>query len=466
MTSQTDFDGNVTDYSYNSLGQLSTKTVYASSNLGTPYETVTYAYNVNYNAQGDYYDTVTDSLGGTTDTEYDANGHVIAITTTSPQSSAIAYNYDPATGSEIEESTANTDIHYAYDAAGELTSVTVTRLDGQPLSAPLVTTYAYDLDGNLISTQNANGTTETRTYDKLNRVTSIVDTGPSGTIASFAYTYDLAGHQISETDLSGRTDVYIYDNLYRLTEENISDPALGTRTVTYTYDLVGNQLTKSDSGRSVNQQLMTFVYDKNDRLTSVTGSSGYGQTFTYDANGNTLTVTGSGVAISATYTWDPRGRLIEYVSGGSTTTYSYSDSDDRTSETTNGQTTVFLNDPNSAFDQVLEEYATGGVLAATYIRGLDLLFQDRSKVQTYYITDSLGSTRGLTNSLGALTDAYLYDAFGNVLVHTGSTVNEFMFAGQQFDAALQQYYLRARYYSPQDGRFISRDSRRARPATR
>ena len=98
------------------------------------------------------------------------------------------------------------------------------------------------------------------------------------------------------------------------------------------------------------------------------------------------------------------------------------------------------------------------MLAATYIRGLDLLFQDRSKVQTYYITDSLGSTRGLTNSLGALTDAYLYDAFGNVLVHTGSTVNEFMFAGQQFDAALQQYYLRARYYSPQDGRFISRDS--------
>ena len=44
----------------------------------------------------------------------------------------------------------------------------------------------------------------------------------------------------------------------------------------------------------------------------------------------------------------------------------------------NGQTTTYLNDPNQAYDQVLEEYAPGGVLAATYMRGLDLLFQDRT----------------------------------------------------------------------------------------
>ncbi len=75
LTSQTDFDGNTTDYTYygtgsssGAPGDLETKTVYAAGSQ-TAYETVTYAYNVNYNAQGDYDDTVTDSLSGTTDHE-------------------------------------------------------------------------------------------------------------------------------------------------------------------------------------------------------------------------------------------------------------------------------------------------------------------------------------------------------------------------------------------------------------
>ena len=131
------------------------------------------------------------------------------------------YAYDLATGNKIEVWTTNTDIHYAYDQAGELTTVTVTKLDGQTLSSPLVTMYGYDLDGNLVSTLNANGTTESRLYDLLNRLTSIIDTGPAGVIASFAYTYDLAGHILTETDLSGRTDIYSYDYLYRLTQQSI-----------------------------------------------------------------------------------------------------------------------------------------------------------------------------------------------------------------------------------------------------
>ena len=107
----------------------------------------------------------------------------------------------------------------------------MTELDGQTLTPPLVTAYSYDLDGNLVSTQNANGTTETRTYNDLNELTSIVDTNALGVYASFAYTYDLAGHVLTETDLGGRTDTYTYDNLYRLTEESIIGPAPGDSTL-------------------------------------------------------------------------------------------------------------------------------------------------------------------------------------------------------------------------------------------
>ena len=71
---------------------------------------------------------------------------------------------------------------------------------------------------------------------------------------------------------------------------------------------------------------------------------------------------------------------------------------------------------------MLEEYAEGGVLAATFIRGIDLLFEDQVQsgvgVLSYYVSDNLGSTRALTNSAGAVTDTYSYDAYGNLIAST------------------------------------------------
>jgi RHS repeat-associated protein len=52
---------------------------------------------------------------------------------------------------------------------------------------------------------------------------------------------------------------------------------------------------------------------------------------------------------------------------------------------------------------------------------------------------------------------YEYDAFGNALITTGSTPNVYLYRGEQFDPDLGLYYLRARYYNPATGRFMSRD---------
>jgi len=43
------------------------------------------------------------------------------------------------------------------------------------------------------------------------------------------------------------------------------------------------------------------------------------------------------------------------------------------------------------------------------------------------------------------------------LSHSGASVNPYLYTGQQFDAASGLYYLRARYYDPALGRFLSRD---------
>jgi RHS repeat-associated protein len=57
----------------------------------------------------------------------------------------------------------------------------------------------------------------------------------------------------------------------------------------------------------------------------------------------------------------------------------------------------------------------------------------------------------------AVTDTYDYDAFGNKINSTGTTPNNFLYRGEQYDPDLGLYYLRARYYNPATGRFLSRD---------
>lgn len=76
---------------------------------------------------------------------------------------------------------------------------------------------------------------------------------------------------------------------------------------------------------------------------------------------------------------------------------------------------------------------------------------------SFYGYDGSGNVRQLTNSAGAVTDSYEYDAFGNLLNSTGTTPNVYMYRGEQFDSDLGLYYLRARYYNPITGRFMSRD---------
>jgi RHS repeat-associated protein len=75
----------------------------------------------------------------------------------------------------------------------------------------------------------------------------------------------------------------------------------------------------------------------------------------------------------------------------------------------------------------------------------------------FYHTDGLGSTRIITDNVGLITDRYTYDAFGVLIEQNGTFGNSFQFAGEQTDGTGLQY-LRARYYDPMIGRFISKDA--------
>ena len=136
--------------------------------------------------------------------------------------------------------------------------------------------------------------------------------------------------------------------------------------------------------------------------------------------------------------------------------YEYDADGVRVSSTVNGVKTEFLVDKNLPYAQVLEELVNDSAIAS-YVYGLDLISQERGNADSYYLVDGLGSTRGLTNASGVVTDTYSYDAFGNWIASAGATANNYLFAGEQFDPNLGDYYLRHRYYNPGVGRFTRRD---------
>lgn len=101
---------------------------------------------------------------------------------------------------------------------------------------------------------------------------------------------------------------------------------------------------------------------------------------------------------------------------------------------------------------------TDGNPDAIYVYGEDLISQSRGGGAGFFVYDGLGSVRGLTDATGSLTDTFDYTAFGELLNRTGTTETNYLFTGEQYDATLNQYYLRARYYNQNNGRFTQMDT--------
>jgi RHS repeat-associated protein len=89
-----------------------------------------------------------------------------------------------------------------------------------------------------------------------------------------------------------------------------------------------------------------------------------------------------------------------------------------------------------------------------------LVSQRRASTSSYFHFEGLGSTRNLTASNGATSDSYVYDAFGNPVTSSGSTVNPFRFVGQlgyYFDSETGVFYVRRRPDDPKTSRWQSPD---------
>jgi RHS repeat-associated protein len=370
-----------------------------------------------------------------------------------------------------------------------------------PASYPLAA-YGYDANGNLAGVSYANQVTHAYAYNTLNRLTSLaVDRQPggSGAIATplhgYGYTLNLAGQRTHIAELGGRTIAHTYDALHRLTSETIGHAqgnaaGIPLGTVSYAYDETGNRLSRTTAPQNWvgSSNLGTLLpsqnqfYNERDQLA---GDS-------YDANGNTTSSLQSSVfgsSVSDVYSFD--NRLIRRVRGdGVIVDLLYSADGDRVAKWTEQGGLMrsihrYLVDRlnPTGYAQVLEEKDGNGQLVARHLYGHDLIASDKrglggspgDLVRSFYLYDGLGSVRGLTDNTGVLQETYDYDAYGTLIGFAKRnaagtleiqnpnnleliTNNRYLFTGEQWDADLGMYFLRARYLNPGPGRFHTEDT--------
>ena len=158
-----------------------------------------------------------------------------------------------------------------YDRLGRTTVVTLPDPGGAGSQLAAQTVSEYDAYGDSIKTkerlqQAGGGVTELVTqyaFDRLGRVVSTTD--PRNAVTGFGY--DKLGNRTRVTDPLNNDTTFTYDNLNRLKQEQNE---LGYSR-TYAYDAVNNLTSRTDrNGRTV-----SYGYDYLDRRTSETFGSSY-----------------------------------------------------------------------------------------------------------------------------------------------------------------------------------------------
>ena len=203
------------------------------------------------------------------------------------------------------------------------------------------------------------------------------------------------------------------------------------------------------------EEIRTYEYNANNQLIKEIIDGDTTIIYSYDPNGN-LVEEGDGQDTTF-YTWNAEDKLISVtLPSGEMVEYEYDGEGRRIGRRDSSGTTHYLNDPNRSLVQVLAEYGDNGSIEKEYVYGMRLISMERGGESYYYHTDHLGSVRFLTGERGERTQSYDYDAFGNLLTPP-SSFNTRLYTGEDWDGEVGLLYLRARYYKPEVGRFVSRD---------
>ncbi len=340
-----------------------------------------------------------------------------------------------------------------------------------------------------ISVQQGNATT---------RIYEIVYDFSSATDFKYRYQYDGNQNITQIKKLQGTTIIeqydYHYDNLNQLIREDINLTGSSDYSYTYKYDGLGNliKITKYNYHQSQEDIIdeddvntgeyfdpytykTVLTYD-GIQLVKIDAYNETGQVverdYDFDDLGNLLDTVDYYDIHSVDYNWS--GRRLDginiYDDGAITQSieYKYNSEGIRTFKK------ITIGEEEYEYEYVLDgnlvlvEFINGNPIYYTYDANDQLLSMNYNGSEYFYVFDLLGNVIGLMNESGQLVVTYTYDAWGNQRVVAANgvenqspifigNINPYRYRGYRYDTETGYYYLQARYYDPEIGRFISID---------
>ncbi len=382
---------------------------------------------------------------------------------------------------------------YSYDSYGRLTEH---KFSFGTLYTNRINEYHYNSDGTLKYMTTGNGDRIDVTYDAFNRVTkntydiTDVDYSQRFTYASSSEgnatpliskiiyndgTKDLTSSETKYDGAYNVTELWIdsskdawfeYDSAHRLKKANYANGW----TYEYTYDNRGNILTKKKTYRSTGET-STINYGYGGTQADALKSYG-GKSFTYNAYGYPTSYNNGS---AYTFSWDKYGNLSGATKGSKTLSYSYDISGLRTSKAISGGLNwTYYYDGDRLIGQVCSD---GTAIMFNYGTDGEMFGFSRMvngyQYDYYYVKNAQGDVLKVMNQNMDIVARYYYDAWGairqvqdgdgNIISDTTSqnciaNINPIRYRGYYYDIETGLYYLQTRYYDPEIGRFISRDS--------
>lgn len=373
----------------------------------------------------------TDRKNQVTHYEYDALDRLIRVTDHDGRVTGAMYDL---AGNLVRISDSQTgDVVMTYDRLDRLTSVVTNQ--GK-------VSYRYDVLGRLTERALNDGDITTYGYDKANRIKTIAYRGQTVT-----YDYDGAGRLQRKTLPHDVVQQFVYDDAKKVTAIRFEKSGAVLKDIRYEHDANGNRTRKTLQGKLLADTPFTATYDAANRMLTFNGDP-----LEYDDNGNLIRRRSS--AGDTVYTWDAMDRMIEINGPNGSARFSYDAFGRRIGKTFNGTTIQYLYDGEQSLAEM-----TGGAISVTYLTGLqidEMLARYTDAGERVYLTDALGTVLALVANDGDVRTEYGYSPFGETIAAGDADVNSVQYTARENDDT-GLYYYRARYYDPGLKRFIGTD---------
>ena len=332
-------------------------------------------------------------------------------------------------------------VSYTYNELGLIASV-----DGPRVDVDDITTFTYDASGNRSTITNALGhVSQITAYDLSGRPLSIVDANGTTTLLTYdvrgrllsqetasrltSFSYDLTGNVTEISQGDDQVLTYHYDSAHRPT--GYSD-ALGN-TVTFVLDAAGNTLEQTITDPNGNlTQRHRYIVDELSRLRRDIGAQDQTATLDYDLNNN-LTEQRDPNGNPTHYAFDGLNRLVDTTDADNGhTLYHYDESNKLTSLTDpNGYTTHYRYD---AFDNLIEQTSPDtGITRFSYDKANNRLSKtDARDYLTTYQYDTLNRLTHINYADTRLNVIYDYDNNANAQYGIGRLTSQVDNSGTTF----------------------------------